>query len=106
MAEHTPIPWSVQGTAGKMYGKEFTITTPDGPAFIGDQLKPTGISIGQAQANAEFAVLAVNSHEALLAMLTEFTEHYSGNKQSQLGNGFAYQWCNRARAAIDLATAK
>jgi hypothetical protein len=51
----TPGTWRVQDTAGKMYGKAFTIFSDRGNVFVGNQLKPNGISIREARANAMLA---------------------------------------------------
>jgi hypothetical protein len=62
---HTPGPWRVEDRPGRGYGKEFLVYTPRGFAFAGDQLKPDGVSLAEARANAALAAAAPDLLEAL-----------------------------------------
>jgi len=44
-----------------------------------------------------------NQRAVLVEALNEFIHHYSGVKRAQLGNGFAYQWYDKAEAALAMA---
>jgi hypothetical protein len=93
--QHTPGPWRVQNKPGKGYGKEFVVYTPVGRAFEGDQLKPDGVSIGAAQANARLAAAAPDLLDALRGLIRD------------IGVSAVYQdhpAYNAARAAIAKAT--
>jgi hypothetical protein len=81
----------VSNRAGSGYGKEFMIYTPAGAAFIGDQLRPSGVSIRAAKANAALAAAAPDLLDAIkpALMMVEkiraaFGDVYVDNDGSQI----------------------
>jgi hypothetical protein len=72
---HTPGPWRVVGrTTG--YQRIVKIVTERGDAFLGNQLSPNGISIGEANANISLAVAAPDLLAALERVLWRAEREY------------------------------
>lgn len=63
--EHTAGPWRVQDVPGDGYGKRFAIFSIKGDVLKGDQLRPDGVSIGEARTNARLIAAAPDLLAAL-----------------------------------------
>lgn len=102
MSKHTPGPWEVQpgppATLANNYGRS-VLSAPGGTVFWQDRERDLAIIVASytySDANARLIAAA----PTMEAVLREFVDYYAGEKRLRLGNGFAFQWYERAAAAL------
>lgn len=94
-AEHTPTPWEQDGAY--VVSRLTDIPHVD----IADCARPLTSSVALGKANAAFIVKAVNSHDALVAALTEAREQIAEMVEAWDGPSRPGLWRSNSLGTLD-----